>query len=202
KLFSKLSSLSDVLPVELRAVVFDADVLMKNAKSGGVPSAEYPGYYKVKSHKMIGYVQLAPEGILIPPRIFADLLNFQNGSIGGSLDCNIDIANSKQRMRIARVDVNPAMDGSKFVFASAARGSLILPKDGSWSVVKHVRDSGDVQPVEEGQSVPLIQKNTGGAPLRIANPADVVNPVAAGNDYGVLQSTGTQKLLFNIPQFN
>src|SRR6185295_4723410 len=95
---------------------------------------------------------------------------------------------------------NPAPNGSGgYVFAAAARGSLLLPKDGSWSMVKHQTDTGDVKPVEEGQSVPLIGAN--GAPvLKIGEPADVL--VAAPKiNYGVLQSTGTQKLLFDTPQF-
>jgi hypothetical protein len=105
-------------------------------------------------------------------------------------------------MRITRADVNPAVDGAGVPnFASAARGSLILPKDGSWSVTKQQTNTGDVKPVEEGQSVPLI-KPDGSANYKIANPADIVVPTASGVNFGVLQSTGTQKLLFNLPQFS
>ena len=69
--------------------------------------------------------------------------------------------------------MNPALDGAgRHVFVAAARGSLILPPDGSWSVVKQQTDTGDVKPVEEGQSVPLIKPN-GSTNFRIANPADV-----------------------------
>jgi hypothetical protein len=105
-------------------------------------------------------------------------------------------------MRIGRVDVNPAKDASgRNIFASAARGSLVLPQDGSWSVVKQQADTGNVKPVEEGQSVPLIKPN-GNTNFKIANPADVVVSTASKVNFGVLQSTGTQKLLFNIPQFS
>jgi hypothetical protein len=151
---------------------------------------------------MLGYVQVAPSSILIPAHVFADLLNFQSGSLGGPVDCIVDIAQSGQRMRITRADVNPAVDGAGVPnFASAARGSLILPKDGSWSVTKQQTNTGDVKPVEEGQSVPLI-KPDGSANYKIANPADIVVPTASGVNFGVLQSTGTQKLLFNLPQFS
>ncbi len=71
---------------------------------------------------MIGYVQLSPPKILLPARIFADLLNFQNGSLGGPVDCTIDIAKSKQRMRVSRVDVNPAQE------CRAARASSSRPR--------------------------------------------------------------------------
>lgn len=199
QLFKDVNSLNDTLKVHMQAVVFDADVHLDNVTSGGVFDPAYNDF-KVQSRKMLGYVQLAPSAVLVPAHIFADLLNFQNGSLGGPVNCIIDIANSKQRMRLSRVDVNPALDDTgETIFATAARGSLILPPDGSWAVVKQHTDAGDVKPVEEGQTVPLIKPNSSST-FKIANPADVVKAVSNTN-FGVLQSTGTQKLLFNIPQF-
>ena len=60
----------------------------------------------------------------------------------------------------SRVDVNPATNAAgKSVFVTAARGSLILPPDGSWSVVKQHTDTGDVKPVPPQETVPLIKPN-------------------------------------------
>jgi hypothetical protein len=200
KLFD-VAALSDSLDVEMQAVVFDADVHLDNVTSGGIKDPAH-GDFKVLSRKMLGYVQLAPPSILVPARVFADLLNFQKGSLGGPVDCIVDIAKSKQPMRVTRVDVSPALDGAgRHIFATAAHGSLILPADGSWSVVKQQTDTGDVKPVEEGQSVPLIKAN-GNTNFRIAHPADVVQPATSKTNFGVVQSTGTQKLLFDIPQFS
>ena len=84
--------------MHLQAVVFDADVHLDNVVSGGTGAG--PDVV-VQSRKMLGYVQLEPSSILIPARIFADLLHFQNGSLGGPVDCTIDIAKSKQRMRLS-----------------------------------------------------------------------------------------------------
>ncbi|MBC7851433.1 MAG: hypothetical protein H7Y31_16945 [Chitinophagaceae bacterium] len=193
-------ALTDKLDVELQAVVFDADVHMRHITSGGV-KAELPEEYKVQSRKMLGYVQLAPASILIPDHVFASLLEFQNGSLGGSVDSMMDIVGSGQRMRMTRADVSPARNSAgKPVFVSASRGSLILPQDGSWSVVKQHTDTGDVRPIEQGQTVPLIKAN-GAGNYRIANPADILVATASKINFGVLQSTGTQKLLFDIPQF-
>ena len=201
QLFSTVASKSDTMKVEMQAVVFDADVHLDSVTSGGAKDP-VRGDFVVQSRKMLGYVQISPSSILVPEHVFAELLNFQNGSLGGPVNCIIDIANSKQTMRIGRVDVNPAKDASgRNIFASAARGSLMLPQDGSWSVVKQQADTGDVKPVEEGQSVPLIKAN-GNTNFKIANPADVVVSTASKVNFGVLQSTGTQKLLFNIPQFS
>ncbi len=196
----QVKNADDTLEVKMQAVVFDADVHLDNVISGGEKDPAY-GDFKVQSRKMLGYVQLSPPAILVPSHVFADLLKFQNGSLGGPVDCIIDVADSKQRMRISRVDVNPAKDAGKDIFVTAARGSLILPPDGSWAVVKQHTDTGDVKPVEEGQSVPLIKPN-GSPNYKIASPSDVVEETTSHTSFGVLQSTGTQKLLFDIPQFS
>src|SRR5262249_52958402 len=111
ELFKQVISKSDTLNVEMQAVLFDADVHFDNVVGGGVSDPVY-GDFKVRSRKMLGYVQVAPSSILVPAHIFSDLLNFQSGSLGGPVDCIIDIAHSGQRMRVIRVDVNPAVDGS------------------------------------------------------------------------------------------
>jgi len=149
---------------------------------------------------MLGYVQLAPAGILVPTQVFAELLDFQGGTLGGPVDCVIDIAKSNQKMRLARVDVSAAKDGAKDIFVSTPHGSLILPPDGSWSVVKQQTDTKDVKLIEEGKSVPLIKRN-GVNTYRLAEPKDIAQP-STNSTYGVVQSTGTQKLLFDMPQFS
>ncbi len=199
KVFASLTSLDEQLKVELQAVVFDGDVHLDNVTSGGVKD-DVANDFKVQSRKMLGYVQLKPSSILIPPKVLAELLNFQDGSLGGPVDCIINVANSKQKMRLARVDLNPALDNANNpIFTAAVRGSLILPQDGSWSVVTQQVDTKDVKLIEEGKAVPLIRRE-GDSIFRIADPRDVVKPDSNSN-FGVVQSTGTQKLLFDIPQF-
>lgn len=187
------------IAVELQPVLFDADVHLDNVVSRAATDP-ITGVPVVQSRRMMGYVQIAPEKVLIPPKVFADLLDFQQGSLGGPVDCIVDIGKSGQRMRIVRVDVSAASGlSAQPVFAAAARGSLILPPGGAWSTVLQRTDTGDVSPIPEGAGVPLIRPN--GAPdFRIASPKDVEKP-ASGSRYGVLQSTGTQKLLFDTPHF-
>jgi hypothetical protein len=198
KLFAKVNSLSDALPVHLQAVVFDADVHLDNVVAGGSGAG---GDTIVQSRRMLGYVQIAPSAIALPAHVFAELLHFQNGSLGGPVDCIIDIAQSKQRMRVQRVDVSAAPDNSGHnVFVTAARGALILPADGAWSVVKQQTDTGDVKPIPPLESVPLIKPNAS-LNFLLQNPADVYTPTSQTH-YGVVQSTGTQKLLFDVPQFS
>jgi hypothetical protein len=193
--------------IELQPVYFDADIEIDGVKSGGTNG-------RVPTRGMLGYVQLAPRGEPIAPRFFDELLASQFGAIGGPVDCVIDVAGSGQLMRISRADVNQSGDGTKPIFVSAARGSVVLPKNGSWSVVQHVQSSGEVVPLDPQIAVPLIRRGrlldpktgttnaTPGDRMRLANPMELVNPPTPGTrNYGLLQSTGTQKALFRLPSF-
>ena len=139
--------LSGPIAVELQPqLLFDADVHLDHVVSRAAKDPA-TGAAVVQSRRMMGYVQIKPHDVLIPPNVFADLLDFQQGSLGGPVDCIVDIGKSGQRMRIMRVDVSAASGLSgQPVFAAAARGSLILPPDGSWSTVVQRTDTGDVSP--------------------------------------------------------
>lgn len=189
----------------LRPVYFDADVGVKGVVSGAVNG-------RVPSKGALGYVQLAPSGKVLLPATFVALLDSQFGAIGAPIDCVIDVGGTGQLMRLSRVDVNHAATPTA-IFVSAVRGAIVLPKDGSWSVVEHDQDSGEVAPVEAGVAAPLIRrgkldaaKQTTDAKLtdllRLANPADILAQPRPGiRNYGLLQSTGTQKALFRLPSF-
>ena len=209
----------DALDFELQPVYLDADVEIENVLAG-FTTKKIDGVDKkvVASRKILGYVQVAPRGIPISNAVFRDLINAQMGSIGGPIDCEIDLAGAGQKMRLNRFDANNSFgaNGTDIVFAAAARGSVLLPKDGSWTMVKHERNSGEVSPVPANLSVPVIRqgrlvKDNGGQKLdtpindvllRLANPADLLRaPVDDTVNYGFLQSTDTQKALFLTPSF-
>jgi hypothetical protein len=193
--------------VDLQPVYFDADVaidgVINGAQGGRVPSKQ-----------LLGYVQLAPRGEPISAALFAQLLLSQFGALGGPVDCVINIGNSGQLMRLSRADVNASQNaGGDPIFVSAARGAVILPKDGAWSVVQHNHGTGEVSPLDAQATVPLIRRGkldsvtqttnaVANDLFRLANPADVVRPPdASTRNYGLLQSTGTQKALFRLPSF-
>lgn len=193
------------VPIILQPVYFDADVELENVVQGQVGG-------RVPAKKMLGFVQCAPRGIPLTPAAFQELLQRQFGSIGGPLACIMDIGKSGQKIRINGIDVNASVDtdGTTPVFVAASRGNVLLPKDGSWSLVMHARGSGDVTPLPEGMSVPLIRVGKladdmtypDNALLRIANPADLVRaPSTETINFGFLQSTNTQKTLFLTPAF-
>jgi hypothetical protein len=96
---------------------------------------------------MLGYVQLAPRGEPISPELFAQLLNSQFGSLGGPVDCMINIAQSGQLMRLSRVDVNASESaGGMGIFVSAARGSVVSPRTAPGASPKQPRDRRSLTP--------------------------------------------------------
>lgn len=145
---------------ELQPVYFSADVDIENPVTGFVLK-KIKGIDRklVPSKGILGFVQLAPRGMPLPKRILLELIKSQMGSIGGPIDTLVNIANSDQEMRLNRFDFNNsfAQNGVDPVFAVAGRGNVILPKDGSWSLVKHESGPGNVSPVPQDLSVPLIR---------------------------------------------
>ncbi|HEX8031652.1 MAG TPA: hypothetical protein VF491_24455, partial [Vicinamibacterales bacterium] len=209
----------DALGFELQPVYLDADIEIEGVVSG-FTTKKVDGVDKkvVASKKILGYVQVAPRGIPITAATLRDLIIVQMGSIGGPIDCEIDLAGAGQKMRLNRFDANNSFgaNGTDTIFAVAGRGNVLLPKDGSWTMVKHERNNGEVSPVQANLSIPvvrqgrLVKDNAGqkldtsiqSALLRLANPADLLR--APGDDtvnYGFLQNTDTQKALFLTPSF-
>ncbi len=186
--------------VKLSPVYFDADVDIDFVKSGSKQG-------KVPSKGMLGYVQLAPKGQPIPDYLFRDLLRQQFGSLGGPVDCVINIGETGQKMRVVRADVSESVDGAGTpIFVSTARGSVVLPKDGSWSAVQYLQGTGEVSPLPDDATIPLIRQGILGSatsqPLRLENPMELLRiPTASSIFFGFLQSTGTQKALFRKPRF-
>ena len=204
---------SKTVSVELDPVYFDANIDIENTIQGQVNNL-------VPSKKILGFVQLLPIGIPITPTAFANLLNYQNGSIGGAVNCIVDIGLNGQQLRVNRIDVNTSVDASNVspVFVVAARGNAILPKEGSWSMVTHLANTGEVVPLPTGVTVPLIRIGelvlkdptdptsvlifpTDGL-LRIAAPTELLRlPNTNTINFGFLQSTNTQKVLFLTPAY-
>ncbi len=204
---------------ELQPVFFDADVEIENVISG-FTSKKGSGLQKkrVPSKRILGFVQIAPRGIPVTKAVFRNMIIRQLGRIGGPIDCVVDIGKSGQEMRLNQFDINNAFDknGTDPVFCVSSRGSVLLPKDGSWSMVKHQFGTGEVNPVPAELSVPLIrigkltQQNGKLVPdpqpenalLRIADPSELLrSPVDDSINYGFLQTTDTQKALFLTPAF-
>ena len=197
--------------VKCVAVYFDADIaienLVKGHKNGRTPAK-----------KILGFVQLSPPGVPLTPIQFQALLNSQGGLMGGDINCMMDVGESGQLMQINRFDISPsekpANPSNKLIFVAATRGSVLLPKDGSWSMVQHDTGSGEVTPLPPHIPIPLIRigewqkevvvkgQDVANNLVRLAHPMELLrNPLESTINYGFLQSTSTQKALFLTPSY-
>jgi hypothetical protein len=186
------------LDVQLIPVYFDADVQLENVIQGGNNN-------RLPAQRMLGFIQISPRGIPISAEDFAALLK-ENQGLGGPVDGLIDIAASGQHMRVNRVEVQPSQEAGKIVFVAAAKGTPVLPKDGSWSLVMHKKASDEVLPIGNS-GVPLIRRGLHNmainAPLELTDPVELfnTNPEDRATQFGFLQNTDTQKVLFRNPFF-
>jgi hypothetical protein len=187
--------------VKLAAVHFDAEVRISGIVRGGSGGS-------VTSVDQVGFVQLSPSKDPLTPDQYADFLADQ-GPLGGPVDCVIDVGGSGQQMRLTRVDVaNTQTPGAQVAFAAAGRGSLALPKDGQWSVVRNPASPSDgAQALDRDFGIPLVREGPAELdeainfnPYQLADPAYMMRRNLAPADYALLWSTGTQRILFARPK--
>ena len=182
--------------VIMQEVFFDADVLIEDVEIGASD-----GY--VPSRKQRGFVQLAPYQKPLAPEQFFQLLT-EEGALGGPVDCVVNVGHSGQTMRVLRADVAGVdSTGGHFVFVTSCQGSIKLPREGSWSVVRRKENSNDIITIDPDSGLPLIREGKLGTvatnPYRFADAADILTSSSPVSDYGILHSTGTQKILFLRP---
>ncbi|RYZ62776.1 MAG: hypothetical protein EOO14_01255 [Chitinophagaceae bacterium] len=185
------------------AVSFDADVDIEHissAKTNGL----VPGWgFK-------GYLQLSPQDKPIAPEKLKTLFDRKQNTIGGNVDCIMQLAGGKQVMLVKRVDMSMNSNG---VLVAAARGSVQLPPDGSWSVVQINKQTNEVSPIANKLSTPVYKKGIRrrNSPAFIIDAPDknshITSPDAlfdnnASPQYGYVQNTGTQKLIFPNPFYD
>jgi hypothetical protein len=191
-------------------VWFDANIGIENVVQGHQNG-------KVPAKKILGYVQLKPAGLPLSPDQVKALLDMQGGIIGGDIDCTVDINKSGQQMRINRFDISASINDNKPdepIFVVAARGGVLLPQDGSWSMVQHNVGTGEVTPLPAHLPVPLIREGewivekvinpqvVSDKLARIADTREILRlPTTDSLNYGFLQSTATQKALFLTPSY-
>jgi hypothetical protein len=182
--------------VIMQEVFFDADVLFEDVEIGS-----NAGY--VPSRKQRGFVQLAPYQKPLTPEQFYQLLT-EEGALGGPVDCVVNVGQSGQTMRVLRADVAGVNDmGGHFLFVTSCHGSIKLPREGSWSVVRRQENSNNIVAIDQDSGLSLIRQGKLGTtptePYRFADPPDVLHSSDPAADYGILHSTGTQKILYLRP---
>jgi len=182
--------------VIMQEVFFDADVLIEDVEIGA------SGGY-VPSRKQRGFVQLSPYQKPLTPQQFYQLLT-EEGPLGGPVDCVVNVGQSGQTMRVLRADVAGVDDmGGHYVFVTSCHGSIKLPREGSWSVVRRQENSNNIVAIDQDSGLSLIRQGQLGTtpttPYRFADSPDILHSSDPAADYGILHSTGTQKILYMRP---
>jgi hypothetical protein len=187
--------------VELVGVYFDADIQIDGVVSGAINGL-------VPSTDQFGFVQVA--GSPLTPGDLRELID-NEGALGGPVDCVISVGGTAQTMRLSRVEVgtapHPEVGPVEFAveFAAAARGSLVLPQPGSWSVLARTDSVSEPTPIDPDLGVPLIQQGPAGSPVpnapwRLAEPVDLLAPDSPSMDYCLLHATDSTRMLFPRPK--
>ena len=216
--------------IRFSGVYFNGDIQIENITKGAMPKTDDTPA-RVHSVGQFGYVMLASKidnsttlTKIFPPNLFKQLLSNPKigGSLGGPVNAVMNIAAAGQRMQVTRVDISASNEATPG-FVVAVRGTIELPKEGSWTVVKCLA-SKDIVPLNPAEAVPVIRhgklsfdtagkgtvefKNSFhslGDPAEIdkyaARPIPDPNPPVPALQYSLLQTTGTQKLLFRRPSF-
>jgi hypothetical protein len=189
---------------QVMGVQYDCGVILENVVKGANADGLVP------ARDLIGYVQLTdrtaqpPLGQLADDQ-YADLINAV-GPMGGPIDCVVNINNSGQLMRITNIGVAPTLSSpGNFEFVMQARGAPVLPAGGLWSFVTQQSSNPAPEAVDPVSGVPLIKRNsTTVAPITtypyiFQDGADLLS-TSPETVYSLMQSTGTQRLIFPQPK--
>ena len=199
-------------PFKFRKVLFDADIGIDhqiNVVSGGKAStlkdAGNNPVTLVPARDLVGYIQLSPDKETAPPEILVELFA-QTGPVKPAFSCVVQAGNLGAQigttLRASAIEV--AMATLPFGPTAPAMGAALraapnLPRDGHWGIGQ--RGSTDAAPAALGNDFPApLVKPNGDPNWHIADIADVLQLANPSNIYGILQDTGTQKILFEQPK--
>lgn len=175
-------------------VTFDADFVLASGLTvrGGTAGAD-----RLPSRQITGY--LVADALTNATPADVNLL-LQNRTAVGAVAGTVDVAATGVQMRAAQMTVSCVMSGATAVLVAALRGSPVLPSTGSWTVTRRAATVG-AQPIALDPRTPVpLCRNSAEAMWRLAEPADVLNLAPPQTEYGLMQSTGTQKVYFPQPQ--
>ena len=188
---------SQPLTVSLAVIRFDTDVEIEGVTAGANDT------HLVPARDIVGYVQLQPSGVPLTPG-YADDLLVDQAPVGGGLDCVFAIGASPLQIRTASFSADrTATGGGNPQVVVAARGTATLPQAGQWSFTYRLAAETEPHGLDPNVAVPLIRQNAVGGvaqPYRFADPADLFQPLSPSAEYGITQSSDTQRLLVRMPK--
>lgn len=181
-------------------VYFDCDVgvVTGAAQHGFTIHGGDMGGGRLAGKGFIGYLDLT--GSVTPPTMdqVVSLMDVVL-SAGGPVAADVEVVDTGIRLTLIGVDAAATSGPGTRTLGVALRGLPHLPRDGSWSVAKRGATQPTPSPVDPLTPVPLVRNHADLATWHMAEPSDVNQLANPATLYGILQSTGTQKLFFEHP---
>lgn len=191
-----------------RRALFDADVGIDHrvkVPAGGQASSltDLDGnpVTLVPARDMTGYVQILPVGADPGPADLAALFAVV-GPIIDSIACTAEIGHiaALPGTALRCSGVSFAMTpGPGPALAAALLSAPVLPRDGAWGFARRAANAAAPTPLPKGVPVPLVQPRSDPSTWHFADMEDVLRLASPASRYGLVQDTGTQKVLFEQP---
>jgi hypothetical protein len=198
---------------EFKKVLFDADIgldhrvtVLQGGHSTTLKDADGNAVTLSPARDLVGYVQLGPDGVS-PNAVDLQGLFQQTGPISAAFSCTAQIgslgATTGTTLRCSAIEVNmPVISTGPTpvpAVAAALRSAPVLPHDGAWGFGQRRPNDPSPSPLGHDFPVPITQPTTDPNTWHVADILDVLRLDNPNNFYGILQDTGTQKLLFEQP---
>ena len=183
-------------------VIFDADVILTTTNdaaniNGLTVTSGTAGSDRLATQDMTGYIVETFGGAPTPQQLASLLAQYTaSGPVAGIVTAD----KTGTTIRASMVSATCFLNGANGIVVASLNGSPVLPSDGAWSLAK--RPAFGTQPpqiLDPNTPVPLIRP-TSDPSWHLADPTDIINLANPSNEYGFLQSTGTQKVFFSRPQ--
>jgi hypothetical protein len=198
--------------VTYRPVAFDADVELdpeRGVQPTGLPAPPAGQTLTLPCGGMVGYLRLsfskAPPTLQDAVDLLARVAAIGAAPAAGPIAAEVAVAGTGFLFSLTGVEVQAMqpVTGQPANIAVALRGTPHLPRDGAWSVTRRTPTDTAPKPVDPHLPVPLVRRLADKAAWHITEPGEL-GYLAAGLEpptkHGLLQATGTQKMLLEHPR--
>ncbi len=210
-----LSATSAGTTFQFKQVLFDADIgldhrvdVLQGGSLSSLTDASGNTVTLVPATDMEGWVLIAPDGKDPDANAMLELFQ-QTGPITAPFSCIAQVGSlggkTGTTLRCSAIEVNMANSSLTSppppmpAMGAALRSAPILPRDGAWGFGQRPSTATAPSALPTNFPVPIVQSVLDQTAWHIADIADVLRLASPQTVYGILQDTGTQKLLFEQP---
>ena len=191
-------------------VSFDADVVMNTALVAAVTNGTISP--QVAGTNIAGWAQLNIGYAASAAEILTLMGMVGPAGVSGTIGCVVNVgpldpaapqfALNVSSISAAATSATTVVRGQTIPasVAMALNGAPRLPRDGAWTITRRAAASQTPTAVDPATPIPLIRgKGPAGDQWRLLDPSDALTVDAPATFYGIMQSAGTSKTLFEHP---